>query len=101
MSDDLISRQVAIDAVCKFYCENSNKNCDVSDKCRLRYVICQVPSEQLKTGRWEPLFGTIGKVFKCSECGAAVTVAYECFKDGCYYDYCPYCGAKMEGKRNA
>lgn len=36
------------------------------------------------------------KGFECSECGAAVTVAYECFKDGCYYDYCPYCGAKME-----
>ena len=103
MNDDLISRLAAIDT----YLETVSSLCvDEGDgiltACArdrdILEMLENLPSAQPKTGRWEPLFGTMGKVFKCSECGAVVTVAYECFKDGCYYDYCPYCGAKMKGE---
>lgn len=98
MSDDLISRQAAIDSLIDDLYDLLES--DMVNNDFIREGLMKVPSVQPKTGRWEPLFGTIGKVFKCSECSATVTVAYECFKDDCYYDYCPYCGAKMEGKRN-
>ena len=93
MSDDLISRQEVLNKLNKLDQQELYLPCYFKE-----YIIEEVPSVQPKTGRWEPLFGTIGKVFKCSECSATVTVAYECFKDGCYYDYCPYCGAKMKGE---
>lgn len=95
MSDELISRQAAIDIFNDY--NIAVENGKIESYRQYREQLSKLSSAQPKTGRWKPLFGTMGKVFKCSECGAAVTVAYECFKDGCYYDYCPYCGAKMEG----
>ena len=94
MSDDLISRQAAIDIFDDY--NIAVENGEIESYRRYREQLSNLPSVQPpKTGRWKSLFGAVGKVFECSECGAAVTVAYECFKDGCYYDYCPNCGARM------
>lgn len=34
------------------------------------------------------------KCWICSKCKCLIETAHYCFN--CYYDYCPYCGAKMD-----
>jgi len=55
-----------------------------------------------KTGRWINgeywsegcgMGETYGYYYKCSECGAEEKGGYE----KCGYNFCPMCGAKMEG----
>lgn len=97
MNNDLINRQAAIDIFDDY--NIAVENGEIESYRRYREQLSNLPSVQPpKTGRWKPLFGMVGKDFGCSECGAVVTLAYECYKYGCYYDYCPYCGAKMEGE---
>lgn len=35
------------------------------------------------------------KEFKCIVCGGLIELPV--FAEHCYYDYCPYCGARMDG----
>ena len=84
MSDDLISRQDAIDALAYFE-EKSPTGCTAQE------VVKALPSARL-TGRWifETLDGTPGyrpTVMFCSKCGR-VSIAN--------YSYCPNCGLPME-----
>ena len=55
--------------------------------------------ENQKTGHWEETTLANGrKGMKCSNCGCE---PIEIFLYGYVYsDYCPYCGAKMEGGNN-
>ena len=96
---DVISRQKAIDALCAA----CGKACDKSKfvynapqdeqviLCPEHYSLCTLPSAQPKRGKW--IIYTVspfdGADVKCSECG----------QRGCatYWDYCPNCGARMEG----
>lgn len=94
MDDDLISRQAAINSLIDDLYDLSE-----SDMVNNDFIIeglKKVPSVQPKTAQWIRHFPVIGKDFECSECGNVVMTAFECFKDGCYYDYCPNCGAKVE-----
>lgn len=52
-------------------------------------IINALPSAQ-KTGRWEIyiISGLDGEGCRCSECG---------FEGAPYWDFCPNCGARMEG----
>lgn len=53
-----------------------------------------VEAELVKHGKWF-VFGTnkITKTFYCSECFGFVRLG----RYACIYNYCPECGAKMEG----
>lgn len=88
MSDDLISRQVVIEELHRYFSEDGFK----SDgywwhSARVMQAIANVPSvepktgQKTRTGKW---FGTV-----CSACGESTSFYYDC-------DYCPHCGAKME-----
>lgn len=61
-----------------------------SDKGTVQWILAHTPTadvQEVRHGRWEKsLFGK--DFFRCSECYA---VWYRKF------EYCPHCGAKMEG----
>lgn len=81
--DDLISRQAAIDALCRG--EGCGNIC--------RRALEHLPTAE-KKGKWiehNPHkwgLGIVGIVFECSECGEKV------YCEAC--NYCPNCGARME-----
>ena len=76
MSDDLISRQAAIEA-----CLNG-WNYDMETIEHIQDNISRLPSVQPKTGQWVK-----SGCFKCSECGMPSLNRFK---------YCCGCGAKME-----
>lgn len=109
MSDDLISRQAAIDAYLETVEPIAVQEWDgeISACARDRDILEMLenlPSVQQKTAYWidvsgdVPIYNAGGftekrKIgVKCSNCQRLNT--------WCEFDYCPHCGAKMEGKRN-
>ena len=94
MSDDLISRQGAIKALC----ENGmcgDKNCDIFP-CEDVKAIMRVPTiDPVKHGKW--IWDDEG--FHCSNCfyHAYGNTGEVLMGD---WNYCPNCGAKMEGGKN-
>ena len=111
MSDDLISRQAAIDAI------NKNRDSVFHDSVHYEdavYDISNLPSAQpeQKKGRWVPgrkigkeilTDGTIAVVYedyKCSSCGL---ILYRLLhnNDGTpFYKFCPNCGTWMGGDQD-
>ena len=100
MTNDLISRQAAID-------ELDKGAWGVEwDKTLAKTMIESLPSAQpqRKTGRWiiKDNPGTGWYRVTCSECGEDVTSTAPCI--GFYpnakvtWDYCPNCGALMDGE---
>ena len=50
-----------------------------------------IEAEPVKHGEWKSK-ETPSRLWVCSECEGLVNVGYYC--NSCYYNYCPYCGAK-------
>lgn len=108
MNDDLISRQTAIEALeelkeldYELYvrtgcCHLLEDHWDYVIR-RYKEIIKETPSIQPKTGRWKPL-QHLGKEYtwlmECSCCGKGRIGSNIALT----YNYCPYCGAKMEGE---
>lgn len=92
MSDDLISRQAAIDIFDDY--NIAVENGEIESYRRYREQLSCLPSVQPKTGRWESAYNSTEEGYPynyCSECG---------FETGarCFWNYCPNCGVKMEGE---
>lgn len=53
--------------------------------------------QEVKHGEWlKPSNSPIdNRQWICSECKGLVETAYHC--EHCYYNYCPNCGARMDG----
>lgn len=86
MSDDLISRQAAIEMVDNYADDIYNSTAK-----EIKQELINLPSiqPQEKTGKWEIAIGyDIERTVMCDQCRK---MAYE------PSNYCPYCGAKMEG----
>lgn len=95
--DELISRQVTIDAL-----ERAKQNirhnieraigdaiCEILDE--VENGVKQLPPIQPKRGRWKNIVESIEYACgTCDACGARISMAYK------YYEYCPRCGAKMK-----
>lgn len=63
------------------------------------FVIDEMPTanvQLVRHGRWEGYRSIIGDYFKCSECGNHANVP-TCMGES-IFDFCPYCGAKMDGE---
>ena len=97
MSDDLISRQEVLNKLNKLDQQELYLPCYFKE-----YVIDKVSNIPQKTGHWidvsgdVPIYNAGGftekrKIgVKCSNCQRLNT--------WCEFDYCPHCGAKMEGE---
>jgi len=107
--DDLISRQQAIDALCKSECGCSNAECrnnggtDFFVTCDNVKELKSLPSAQPKhkTGQWIPSDSELE--IKCNKCGKSFS---DYVNAGTGYmfleetpNFCPNCGAKMEGEQ--
>ena len=84
MSDDLIRRQDAIEAIRK----------DIMGGLNYESILKSLPAieaEPVRHGRWESVTEDWRNQitwWNCSECDCEVSTKY---------DYCPNCGAKMDG----
>ena len=101
-NNDLISRNALLEAIdAEFF------KTDPMGEEQLGFLTCRriartapaVDAEPVRHGRWEPTelhksFGIL-KGVKCSLCGE------EKFATQYAYNYCPNCGAKMDGDVNA
>ena len=71
---------------------------DLPYKASVKRVLMQTPTAdvvEVKHGKWKYVDGDLGySDLECSECGA-ITV----FFDDERFNYCPNCGAKMDGER--
>ena len=91
--DDLISRQTAINAI------DGLQNCyngysDSYDKSYIIGVLEELPSAEPKAGKW---VNNINDIPICNQCGY-MTPYDRAIDDYEYGNYCPHCGAKMEGE---
>ena len=108
--DKLISQQAAINTIKKRLFETAFNNVgikqnidetlsDVAEN-RLEIWFNELPSihSEHKTGRWIPDNTDYYRTkFICSACGESEEVPTTGFGYGTMWDYCPMCGAKMEG----
>ena len=98
---DLISRQVAIDAMCELM--NSWFGGDPKDEQEeIKWIINHLPSAQpeRKKGKWiEQDDGWDGVYYECSECGEAFTLIDGTPTDN-LYNFCPNCGSYNGGDNN-
>lgn len=88
MSNDLISRQAALDDAHRQIWYRLNPNM----KERIDTWLVNLPAVQpkQKTGRWEHDCGHFANRWICSQCG------YKFYFEKSEAKYCPNCGAKME-----
>ena len=88
MSNDLISRQAALDDAHRQIWYRLNPNM----KERIDTWLVSLPAVQpkQKTGRWEHDCGHFASRWICSQCG------YKFYFEKSEAKYCPNCGAKME-----
>ena len=96
MSDDLISRQTAIDYLLDALYDLDEA--DYVDKEFIEEELKRVPSVQTvqKTGQWIFEKGdgeTCVDGYTCSACGRSFHTKVPYFSE---YNFCPNCGAKME-----
>ncbi len=92
MSNDLISRQAALDDAHRQIWYRLNPNM----KERIDTWLVNLPAVQpkQKTGRWEHDCGHFANRWICSQCG------YKFYFEKSEAKYCPNCGAKMESDNN-
>ena len=96
---DLISRQSAIDAINQICQIDTEYDCTLLDRVDVRCVLTELTSAQpeRKKGRWIRMYYNRPKQYTriCSECGE---ISWFCGIGD--YNYCPWCGARMEGKKD-
>lgn len=110
MNDDTISRQAALDAIDRLIlpqvkgetaAEEINR---VAWRCAINCaeeMIVHLPSAE-RRGRWIEEYSANHFQAKCSACGESTLygITYDLEGNAYYMNYCPNCGAKMEGEQN-
>lgn len=77
-----MARYIDADKI-QFYLENEG---DTTIEYAYKSDIDAIPTADVRPERHGEWFGTV-----CSACGESISFYYDC-------DYCPCCGAKMDGK---
>ena len=98
--DDLISRKSAIR---KLKREMSDHNPDYNVP--IKHCIDAINSlppvtPKQRTGHWVKVsYNMYGPIFRCSVCNHSLNLMERSTEqNGCDYDYCPWCGARMENR---
>ena len=100
--DEYIKREYAVDAVVDVYYNTPDINLSCE---KFEAAILKIPSSDVtpvRHGRWDDSgryrFPGGSIAVRCSECGCALTASeYKLNK----WNYCPVCGAKMDGECDA
>lgn len=96
---DLIDRQAAITLPFTSKEDREYQTYNLDDAYELGWLDYQKCIEDLpsaeRRGQWKPFDLTWGRsIYACTACGDAFEVPTECGKP--MYEFCPYCGAKMD-----
>jgi hypothetical protein len=84
---EYIERAVTLKEMCRKCC-----SVDCEGECPDYAAIRNIPAAdvvEVRHGEWETTETLLGRCCICSVCGSCPTMEYR---------YCPYCGAKMDGK---
>ena len=103
--DDLISRQALREAMYHEAFETDSNMQRWDSGCWIRYKMFENAIESAPTidpvrhGRWkEKMLDKFRKYeVVCSECGARYVGNYDAYDEPADFNYCPNCGAKMDG----
>lgn len=92
MTNDLISRQAAIEEIVQNVLHDKEGKCSVFGAL---FVLKNLPTAE-KKGR--DISGEVSYYcdFKCSLCGADIGIVEGGNLDGGVFNFCPNCGARME-----
>lgn len=72
---------------------NVKRILEVDDSIPNAATVCDM--QEVKHGEWIYADGDVGyNVYRCSKCGEVISLDEEKI-----YNYCPHCGAKMDGER--
>lgn len=96
-TQDLISREAAREAIEDLMDIHFDRQVVLA---KARDAIVWLPSADRPTGRWMNKDSSVlGITYECSNCGrdCVSAVSYDIKGNEWRYNYCPYCGAKMEG----
>ena len=99
MNDDTISRKAAIGVLEERLKTNGYSNTAlVSELNRSIGYLMRLPSAE-RRGRWIEEYSANHFQAKCSACGESTLygITYDLEGNAYYMNYCPNCGAKMEG----
>ena len=94
-----MSRYIDTDKVREMAIIHEDFKQSIADLTSLREVLDDTPTADVAEvihGEWIRVDGDVGySVYQCSKCGGKVVLDDE----GGVYDYCPHCGAIMDGER--
>lgn len=96
--DDLINRQAAIE-LCDWY-EHEFSECDHIIRLITEDLKSFPPAEpERQKGKWRITLDNDEKMYECSVCKCRmIKEPYDLAVGMHGYNYCPYCGAKMEDR---
>lgn len=96
-------KRIDVMKICESYsehCFNSSdaKGQDIAD--RILDDVVEIPTanfEEVKHGEWSVKEFSYSKFITCSVCNSVIDSSYTNIDEN-EFDYCPYCGAKMDGR---
>ena len=92
---EYIEREAALACVCEDCSGQNGCNVPCADYVRIKTLQAADVAE-VRHGRW--IDDKVSFYLGCSECGCFLEYAVDTFLDnGDHYNYCPNCGAKMDG----
>ena len=97
--NELISRDKAIE-IAEFYATHGWPEDQIGNIAEEIKKIDTVDAKAVRHGRWKAVNprGSLSQIYVCEGkdgCGALIDAG--CYTRGCDYDFCPFCGAKMDG----
>lgn len=103
--NEYISKHEPIEEIQRIYCTGCNsyngvmcRSCEHQDDINIIEDTKAADVQPVKHGQWIPSHPVdVAKEFKCTACQEIV--CQPVFDKTCYYNFCPNCGARMDGEQ--